>query len=401
MFRDYSEFFNDPGKQHNIMVLVGNGFDVAAVKRYGEGQLKGTLPKYSAFYDYVTSHAGPEVLKYNRIYKEMTKDREEGHNENWSDFELIVDRLITEINSNKRRRDTELGILKRNLEVIRDWFSRFLRELIPTETMIAINNDSMKKELALQSFSKFLGDLDIPDLVDLRFERSTSYFDIFSFLLVNFNYTMLLDNYLFLDSEQFDPVKFKSPNVDRNFTFYPAPTIEPRTLPGEHNCDISWSSYLVTEMVHPHGFMDIPRSIIFGTELDKYEKHGKETEKLFVKSYWARDEIKYSKYFEGAELFIIYGMSITKTDAWWFDHIYERLLDDEPELIIYAHYSGDVAGRTRQGFKEEIKDRFIRSCIRNGKDRNKNDAVKEKIKVVVMEDNDTYFLGFEKKTGTT
>lgn len=111
--------------------------------------------------------------------------------------------------------------------------------------------------------------------------------------------------------------------------------------------------------------------------------------KRLVKSYWGQYEVKYKSYLEESNLFIIYGMSFGKSDAWWMDTIFDQLLKREAELIIYK-YGNDS--------REIVKDMFINCCIRHKKSTIEEiNIVKEKIKVVTFTKNNTYFLGFEKK----
>lgn len=71
---------------------------------------------------------------------------------------------------------------------------------------------------------------------------------------------MLLDNYIYLDKGCFDPHKFKT--VDRNFQFYKNP----------YKKDEWRSSYVLTNIIHPHGSQYTPRSMLFGTDLPEYDK---------------------------------------------------------------------------------------------------------------------------------
>ena len=103
-----------------------------------------------------------------------------------------------------------------------------------------------------------------------------------------------------------------------NFQFYP----ECGGSSGKN--PTNWSSYLLTDIIHPHGIQEIPRSILFGIDMDVYDK-GRSKEKRFVKSYWAQYDIKYQSYFEEAELFIIFGMSLSITDGWWLDQIFDAI----------------------------------------------------------------------------
>lgn len=235
-----------------------------------------------------------------------------------------------------------------------------------------------EKKLATQSLGHFLNDLE--SSCDIEFPSKTNYYDLYNFVFFNFNYTALLDNYLYLDKTQFDPHYWK--NADRNFQFYP----ECGGSSGKN--PTNWSSYLLTDIIHPHGIQEIPRSILFGIDMDVYDK-GRSKEKRFVKSYWAQYDIKYQSYFEEAELFIIFGMSLSITDGWWLDQIFDAILSENAELIIYKYKAEK---------EEEVKNIFIQSCIRHRDSRKEDiELVKRRIYVVSFEHNDTYFLGLEKK----
>ena len=116
--------------------------------------------------------------------------------------------------------------------------------------LLKMNADVKDKELAIQSLSHFIKDL--PDECDINFPTKTGHYDLFNFLFVDFCYTSLLDNYIYLDKGQFDPHEYKT--SDCHFGFYPERVWA--TNPTRY------SSYLVTNIVHPHGTQDVPRSIL-------------------------------------------------------------------------------------------------------------------------------------------
>lgn len=245
----------------------------------------------------------------------MTEDREKGK-ENWSDFEATIDEMVK--NSPK--------------------------------------------------------DIEKIESCNIHFPSCTNHYDLYYYVFFNFNYTSLLDNYLYLDKKQFDPHKWKK--ADRNFNFYP------------DNIGTNWSSHLVSDIIHPHGFQDIPRSILFGIDLPEYDR-GRAKERRLVKSHWAQYNVKYKSYFDNVELFIIFGMAISQTDGWWFDQIFDSILENNSELIIYK-YGTET--------EENIKNTFINACIRHlDSSKEDIDKVKQHICVVTFEKNDTFFLGLEKK----
>lgn len=362
--------------QHNILVLVGNGFDISVLKKYKKGRMEGKTTNYSDFFDYMTYFN--LVDENNILYKKMKEDKEKGK-KNWSDFENAISELYFKGNNS-------ITEIESCIDKFQDIFTRFLNELVDANTLLEVDKVMRNKKLSIQTFKNFLKDLE--DVDNLKFSSNTNHYDLFYFVFLNFNYTSLLDNYIFLDKEQFDPHCYKY--SDRNFKLeYDSNTRDRTTF---------LSSYLISDIIHPHGVQDISRSILFGIDLDNSDKGNSDKgnsdkrnpeEKRLFKSYWAQYDIKYKSYIEDAELYIIYGMSLGKTDAWWMDSIYEEIKKRDVELIIYKHGNED---------KERVIELFFDCCVRhiNSSEDEKN-KVKSNIHVVTFTKNNTYFLGLEEK----
>lgn len=371
MFKKYDtkifeKFDKQRNKQHNIFALVGNGFDIAVLEKYKTGKMNGKTTSYGDFYDYITYFNLSDDS--NILYKRMKEDRKL-EKENWSDFENTIHKLFID-------EWVSVKALESAIDEFQGHFTKFLNELVDADTLLDLSKFVTKNRLSIQSMGSFLKDLG--DLEKLKFTNRTCHYDLFYYVFANFNYTSLLDNYLYLDKTQFDPHCHRT--VDTHFSF--------ETNTKIFNDTARWSSYLVSEIIHPHGIQDIPRSILFGIDLPEYDKGGSE-EKRLVKSYWSQYDVKYKSYIEEAELFIIYGMSLGRTDAWWMDAIFEAILDRDVELIIYKYGNED---------KDSIKKMFIDCCIRHidcsEKDKKK---VGDNIHVITFNNNDTYFLGFKVK----
>ena len=365
MFKKYDEnTFTNIFNQLNIFVLVGNGFDISVLRKYNQGKMKGKTTSYSDFYDYITYFNLSDDS--NILYKKMIEDKA-NNKENWSDFENTIAELLDD-------KETNIKELEKCVDEFQDYFTRFLNDLVDTNTLLALNKDVIKNELSKQSLQNFSNDLG-----KLDFIKRTKHYDLFYYVFANLNYTSLLDNYIYMDKLQFDPHPYKT--IDTNFSFIinqkyknTSPTI--------------WSSYLMYEVLHLHGFQDVPRSILFGVDIPDYDA-GTAPQKRLIKSYLSQYEAKYKSYIDTADLFIIYGMSLGKTDAWWLDKIYDAILSRGVELIIYKY------GNKKE---EDVKQMFIDSCIRHSNSKKSDiDKVKEKIFVVTFNDNNTYFLGLEKK----
>lgn len=349
--------------QHNIMVFVGNGFDIAVLKKYRKD---GLIPSYSKFYDYLRYKG---VLSNNILYERMTSDREAGL-ENWSDFEETLGKLVQD--------KTPSVELNKALKEVQEYFLLFLNEIVEPEILLNVNEAAEKNKWATRALSNFLSDLQECDYKHIKFPSLTNHYHMFNYLFVNFNYTSLLDNYLHLDKEQFEPHPYRT--VDTNFSFYP----NPKNYDG-HRCDdrTVWSTFIMTNIIHPHGYQNIPRSLLFGIEEKEYQSD-KEYNK-FNKSYWAQSNQKYSGYFEEVDLFIIYGTSLGKTDSWWWEKILSSLLHKDSELIIYYY-------NNPQCDEETVKTKFIDACKRADLDEETIENVKKKIFVVLYTDSDENVL---------
>lgn len=347
--------FSELKTQHNIMVLVGNGFDIKLLKQY---EKHGLVSSYEKFYDYLRYKC--TNVENNILFQRMTESRAAGYS-NWSDFENCLGELLKE--SSK-----PMEALEKDLFRFQTYFSMFLNELVTPELLEKMGERVSRNEWAITSLSKFLEDLPEEEYDRLKFPLGTAHYDLFNFFFVNFNYTALLDNYIYLDKKQFDPHKYKT--VDTNFGFWPNPNGYPKEGINAKTC---WSAYVMTEIVHPHGLQAVPRSMLFGVDSGELQR---EQEKKFAKPYWARAEQRYGRFFRDARLFVIYGASLGGTDRWWWKNIFQRLKTGEAELIIYDY---DEQGK---GDRETVKDRFLKACGHLEEDREALDKVREKIFVV-------------------
>ena len=363
MFKDYKGIFEKIEKQHNIFVLVGNGFDIAVLNKYNKNILKGRTTSYNDFFDFLKYFN--LVESQNLILEKMEKDKQSGK-VNWSDFENSIFELF---NSKKHSVDK----LEKIIDEFQSHFTRYLNMLVDTDILLELNTEVQNNHLAKQSLGHLFRDFPGESFEILK---SIDKYHLFNYVFANFNYTSLLDNYLFLDKNQFDPHYYKT--VDRNFNIYIEDQIK------------YYSSYVVLDIIHPHGIQDIPRSILFGIDLEDYDK-GISKEKRLVKEYWAQYNVKYKSYLDEADLYIIYGMSVGRSDSWWMDKIFENIQARGAELIIYKYGTESM---------EDIKNLFIERCVRNSQATNEiKNKVKEHIKPKTFQKNNTFFLGLENKIG--
>lgn len=113
MFGKYDKkTFNEIKSQHNIMVLVGNGFDIALLNKYKTGKMKGKTSSYSDFYEYIKYYNLCD--EKNVLFKKMTEQM--SYDSNWSDFELIINTLVLEGKYNKIKLRNQLMSFKTALQ---------------------------------------------------------------------------------------------------------------------------------------------------------------------------------------------------------------------------------------------------------------------------------------------
>jgi len=340
-------------EQHNIMVLIGNGFDISILQKYRDDKL---ISSYSKFYDFLCYK---EFNHNNLLFKKMNSDKEK-KKENWSDFEESISELLSESCQREEIYDA--------LKEMQNMFLLFLNELVTPEILLKLNDDILNSHWGITALSQFLGDLDKESFEKIEFPQKTDHYHMLNYLFINFNYTSLFDNYIHLDRYGFEPHPYKT--VDTNFTFIPNPNGYNKVGSDDGT---KWSSFIMTDVIHPHGYQNIPRSLLFGIEDDPKTPGSKHT--IFNKSYWAQCNQKYKSYFKDTELFIIYGMSIGKSDSWWWDNIYQSLLNEKSELIIFFFDKDDTYSH------ESIKDRFISACNVISDEKEKSKA-KERIYIV-------------------
>ncbi|WP_292789028.1 MULTISPECIES: AbiH family protein [unclassified Microbacterium] len=325
-YEDYRGRFDDVQNQYNVMALVGNGFDIQALS--GLGSLTDT--RYESFYHY---------LKYrkfdgeNKILERMESLR--GTAENWSDIESAIEGLLNVDRVDPRAIADDLKDVQRE-------FSTFLDQVVTPDLLAQLGERAVSNNSSMVSFTEFLGDIsDSEEYYKMRLPRRINIGDLLNFKFVNFNYTTLLDDFVYLDQMQFDPHPYKW--SDRNINFHPNPLGHPysEAHPEFHpeNKSFHMVSYLVSDVVHPHGIQSIPRSLLFGID-----EAPKRAQKL-SKPYWAQNKVKYGGLFPATDLFIIFGCSLGETDRWWWRAIIDGMRDNEnADLILYwRRGSGDSA----------------------------------------------------------
>lgn len=307
-------------RQRNVLTLVGNGFDLQALKHFNAA----TPTSYQDFHRF----AHPRLIgNTNPIFEEIRRVRlGPPADPDWSDIEVAISNLDP---STFHYRD-----LKAPLTEVRSAFSRFLNHAVNPDIMAELDAYVSSNGISIHSFAHLLEDIEDPgflrSLTDTGFG---SHHTDFNFRFVNFNYTSLLDNYLHLDPLQYDPQPYKVSSNDFRFNDDPLALLTPDTADNVQSCTLR------TSVIHPHGQQAIPRSMLFGTGeiLDPATPRARVT-----KPFWARYIERYSVDIERADLFILFGCSIGESDTWWWRHIASALTSNPSKhLMIYSYGNRD------------------------------------------------------------
>lgn len=362
-YEDFTGRFEDVRTQYNVLALVGNGFDIQALS--GLGSPSDT--RYESFYHY---------LKYrkfdssNKILERMESLR--GIADNWSDIESAIGHLLT-------IERVSPDVIAADLKDVQREFSTFLDQVVTPEILTRLSDHAVSNNSSMLSFTEFLDDVeDADEYYKLQLPRRINIGDLFNFKFVNFNYTTLLDNFVYLDQVQFDPHPYKA--SDRNIKFHPNPH-------GHSSSDeypdfrpergsFYMASYLVSDVIHPHGIQYTPRSLLFGID----DAPGL-AQKL-AKPYWAQNKVKYGPLFPETDLFIVFGCSLGETDRWWWRAIVDGVrANEQADLIIYWRRGADEVALTAA----EVRQRFANAAGYGG-DVEVRDLLTKKVRVVLYDD---------------
>ncbi|WP_257162152.1 bacteriophage abortive infection AbiH family protein [Corynebacterium cystitidis] len=343
--------------QHNIMMVVGNGFDIAALS-----ELRARLmTDYQSFYKYMTENdlaRRDNVLiakmgELKRLHE--TAPLNDDRYRNWSDFEAILEKHF----AGKNGINVDLERINQDLTYIQHQFSKFLDKAVEPDVLNALDSLAEQHSWGYRTFGRFTADVGEEDFKRFRFPNRVGHKHLFNYNVINFNYTSLLDNYLYMDKQQFQPRLYKTSDANfsfsrnlRNFENAPVPHNYPDSNTG---C----SAYFMYDVHHPHGQQQIPRSLLFGISGEDDSRNSDPRYGL-EKEYWSQADRRYEKMIHESELFIIFGSSIGQSDRWWWKHILWTLCENDAELIIYTWTREPVFGEERFRLIQNVKSNFIR-----------------------------------------
>jgi hypothetical protein len=362
-YEDFTSRFSDVRAQYNVMALVGNGFDIQALSGLGSP----VDTRYESFYHYLKYRKFDST---NKILERMENLR--GTSENWSDIESAIGDLLT-------LEHVGAGVIAADLSDVQREFSTFLDQVATPDILARLGERAVSYKSSMISFTEFIGDIaDADEYYKMRLPRRINIGDLLNFKFVNFNYTTLLDDFVYLDQKQFDPHPYKW--SDRNINFHPNPLGHPESAAHPdfrpERASFHMASYLVSDVIHPHGIQSTPRSLLFGID----EAPGAATR--LAKPYWAQNKVKYGPLFSKTDLFIVFGCSLGATDRWWWSAIIDGLrANEDGDLILYWRRGPSEAALTAT----EVREKFATAAGHDG-DPNVLALLADKARVVLYDD---------------
>lgn len=279
----------------NIVYLIGNGFDINI----------GLKTRYKDFYDYYLGLDSTSDNEQVKRLKSHLKEKLSAEDKYWSDLEIALGNYTTNFSSLE-----ELELAYNDLN---DKFRDFI---------ILVDED--KLDLSKFNIEKLKKSLAHPENCFCRAEKellrkfyanwSNNECDV---KVINFNYTSSIEQLLNYQSAQ----------------------IRLDVWPLNTNCRVNLS-----RIIHIHGKSDIPliglndksqianpnlREIVEVQEylikplLNKMQGHRIESDTLLA--------------IKNADVICVYGLSLGRTDADWWDAIAHTLLSKESKLLYYAY----------------------------------------------------------------
>lgn len=356
-YEDFISRFAEARTQYNVMALVGNGFDIQVLSGLGAP----TDTRYESFYHFLKYRKFDSA---NLILEQMESLQAAGA-ENWSDVENAIETLRSDRGVAAERIVADVRKIQRE-------FASFLDQVATPDVLSRLGDNTVARQSTISSYTEFLGDIeDADEYHKMKLPQRVNIGDIFNFRFINFNYTTLLDDFVYLDQEQFDPHPHRW--SDRNISFHPNPR-------GHSDARERASFYMVanlmSDVVHPHGVQYTPRSLLFG--IDEADGNARR----LSKPYWAQNRVKYEALFAETDLFIIFGCSLGATDRWWWRAIIDGLRSNEDaDLILYWRRGAHDATLTA----DELRARFS-DAGGFGADAGALALLREKVRVVLYED---------------
>lgn len=279
----------------NIVYLIGNGFDINL----------GLKTKYKDFYDFYLGLDPSEDNILTKKLKAHLKETLSTDDKYWSDLEVALGQYTTNFSSleelelayndlNDKFRDFIIGIDNDKLDLSKFNIAKLKKSLAHPENCFC----RADKELLLKFYEHWKNsDCDIK--------------------VITFNYTSTLEELL----------NFQGTSVSVG------------KWPLNSNCDIKLS-----KIIHIHGKSDIPliglndKSQIANPDLrEMVEVQEYLLKPLLNKMQGHRIDNDTLQYIKNADIVCVFGLSLGRTDAIWWDAIAQTLLSKDARLLFYAY----------------------------------------------------------------
>ncbi len=305
----------------NIIFLIGNGFDINI----------GLKTRYKDFYDYYLSLDSSKDNDHVKKLKAHLKKTLSTDDKYWSDLEIALGSYSTNFSS--------LEELELTYNDLNDRFREFIIAIDEEKLDLSkFNIEKLKKSLAHPENCFCRAEKDI--LRKFYSNWSNSDCDV---KVISFNYTSTIEQLL------------NNQNSKIRLDLWPLNTNRSVTL---------------SQIIHIHGKSDIPliglndKSQILNPELREIVDVQEYLLKpLLNQMQGHRVDSDTLQYINSADVICIYGLSLGRTDAIWWDAIARMLLSKEARLIFYA-YDDEVPKYRPQlinRMKRRWKDTFLSS----------------------------------------
>lgn len=296
-----------------ILYFIGNGFDLNL----------GLKTSYKDFYNYYKSLSSKNETV--REFKTVLTER----NRNWSDMELLIGEYI---------RNFSFVNIGSFLSLIQD-VKLNLKKYLVTQNKYLITQYGLQLE-SLPT-EKFLYDFVDPTSYLLKEDYSNCKAFISNLNksncqvdIINFNYTKVVDQIFYkINTEYFSGRKSMFYIADNQIRGY-------SKIDSVSKC--KRTTYAIGQPVHIHG--NINSEIILGVNDSSQINNGglqnlDRTVKSLVKPSLYSD-IKAQKckdLIQSADIIVLFGVSLGKTDKVWWEAIIEHLRNSECRLIIFSY----------------------------------------------------------------
>ncbi len=315
----------------NIVFLIGNGFDINI----------GLNTRYKDFYDYYLSLDSTKDNDQVKKLKAHLKETLSTDDKYWSDLEIALGAYTTNFSSLE-----ELELAYNDLN---DKFREFIIAIDEEKLDLSkFNIEKLKKSLAHPENCFCRAEKDLLRKFYAHWNGTNCEVKI-----ISFNYTSTIEQLL---NFQISQIKLDTWPINTSY------------------------NVILSQIIHIHGKSDIPliglndKSQIINPELrELVEVQEYLLKPLLNQMQGHRIDSDTLQSINNADVICVYGLSLGRTDATWWNAIAQTLLNKEARLIFYA-YDDEVPAYRPQlinRMKRRWKDTFLCSTSLTDDEKNK------------------------------